>query len=240
MIFRVSKINCQKWASSLMMLGLWLLNTLPDSWKTFRVSITNSSPDGVVSLENVKSSVLNEEMRRKAHGTSSHSEVLFTENRGRSQKKEPERSKQNNRSKSRYKNVECHYCHKTGHIRRNCFLWKKENKDKKGKQKEKHHDNDDHVTSAICDDDLIILPEHDSVNLVSDESMWIIDSGATLHVTPRKEFFTSYTSGDFGVLKMVNDGVSKVIGIGDVCLQTIWECSCCLEESNMLQISALI
>jgi len=50
--------------------------------------------------------------------------------------------------------------------------------------------------------------------------MWIIDSGATLHVTPRKEFFTSYTSGDFGVLKMGNDGESKVIGVGDVCLQT--------------------
>lgn len=50
--------------------------------------------------------------------------------------------------------------------------------------------------------------------------MWIIDSGATLHVTPRMEFFTSYTSGDFGVLKMGNDGVSKVIGVGDVCLQT--------------------
>jgi len=65
-------------------LGLWLLNTLPDSWETFRVSITNSYLDGVFSLENVKSSVLNEEMRRKAHGTSSHSEVLVTENRGRS------------------------------------------------------------------------------------------------------------------------------------------------------------
>nr|KYP65432.1 Retrovirus-related Pol polyprotein from transposon TNT 1-94 [Cajanus cajan]KYP65440.1 Retrovirus-related Pol polyprotein from transposon TNT 1-94 [Cajanus cajan] len=50
--------------------------------------------------------------------------------------------------------------------------------------------------------------------------MWIVDNGATLHVISRKEFFTSYTSGDFGVLKMGNDGVSKVIGVGDVCLQT--------------------
>ena len=50
--------------------------------------------------------------------------------------------------------------------------------------------------------------------------MWIIDSGATLHVTARKEFFASYSPGDFGVLKMGNDGVSKVIGVGDVCLQT--------------------
>jgi hypothetical protein len=76
-------------------LGLWLLNTLPDSWETFRVSITNSASDGVVSLQSVKGSVLNEEMRRKAQGTSSHSEVLVTENRGRSQIKEPKGNRQN-------------------------------------------------------------------------------------------------------------------------------------------------
>ncbi|RDX61276.1 hypothetical protein CR513_60508, partial [Mucuna pruriens] len=48
----------------------------------------------------------------------------------------------------------------------NCFLWKK------GKSKEKDHD-DDHVTTII---------------------------------------------GDFIVLKMGNDGVTKVIGVGDVYL----------------------
>jgi len=88
------------------------------------------------------------------------------------------------------------------------------------KQKEKYHDNDDRVNTVICDDDLIILRDHDSIYIVSDEGMWIINSGATLHVTPRKEFFISYTFGDFGVLMMGNDGMSKVVGIGDVCLQT--------------------
>ena len=83
----------------------------------------------------------------------------------------------------------------------------------------KDHDDRDCVTTATSDD-LVILHDHNSLNLVSDESMWIIDSGATLHVTTRKEFFTSYTLGDFGVLKMGNDGVSKVIRVGDVCLQT--------------------
>ncbi|RDX86400.1 hypothetical protein CR513_32268, partial [Mucuna pruriens] len=67
---------------------------------------------------------------------------------------------------------------------------------------------------------ILSLFETKSVNLVSYESTWIIDSGATLHVTPRKELFTSYTLGDFGVLKMGNDGVTKEIGVGDVCLQT--------------------
>jgi len=70
--------------------------------------------------------------------------------------------------------------------------------------------------------------------------MWIIDSDATLHVTTRKEFFTSYTSGDFGVLKMGNDGESKVIGVGDVFLQTNMGVSCYLKESNMLLMFVLI
>jgi len=29
---------------------LWLLNTLPDSWETFQVSITNCAPNGVVTM----------------------------------------------------------------------------------------------------------------------------------------------------------------------------------------------
>ncbi|RDX87979.1 hypothetical protein CR513_30489, partial [Mucuna pruriens] len=112
-------------------LGLLLLNSLPESWETF------------------KGSILNEEMRRmrrKAQGSSS--------------------------------------------------------------QSEDHDDDDDCVTTAIGDD-LVILQDFESVNLIFDESMWIIDSGATLHVTLRKEFFTSYTSGNFGVLKMGNDGMTK-------------------------------
>jgi len=31
-------------------MGLWLLNTLPESWEVFRVSITNSASNGVVSF----------------------------------------------------------------------------------------------------------------------------------------------------------------------------------------------
>ncbi|RDX66440.1 hypothetical protein CR513_54790, partial [Mucuna pruriens] len=65
-------------------------------------------------------------------------------------------------------------------------------REQRSKEKDHDDDNDDRVTTAIGD------------NLVSNESI-----GATLHVTLRKEFFTSYTSGDFGVLKMGNDGVTK-------------------------------
>ncbi|RDX96355.1 hypothetical protein CR513_20986, partial [Mucuna pruriens] len=54
--------------------GLLLLNSLSESWETFKVSITNSTPNGVVSLQMVNGSILNKEMRRKAQGSSSQSE----------------------------------------------------------------------------------------------------------------------------------------------------------------------
>ena len=87
-----------------------------------------------------------------------------------------------------------------------------------GKQKEKDHDDD--CVTITTSDDLVIIHDPDSLYLVFDESMLIIDSGVTLHITVRKEFFTSYTLGDFRVLKMGNNRVSKVIGVDDVCLQT--------------------
>ena len=62
--------------------GLLLLGSLPDSWETFRTSLSNSAPDGVISMDSAKSSVLNKEMRRKSQGSSS-SDVLITGPRGR-------------------------------------------------------------------------------------------------------------------------------------------------------------
>ncbi|RDY05719.1 hypothetical protein CR513_10417, partial [Mucuna pruriens] len=131
----------------------------------------------------IKSSVLNEEMRRKAQGSSSQSEVLVTENRRRSQKKGRKKSK-NTRMWS------FTIVTKQGIYRSIISCGKKENKGKKGKLKEKDHDDDDNRVTTTTGDDL-------SVNLVSDESIWIIDSGGTLHVTLRKKFFTSYTLDDF-------------------------------------------
>ncbi|RDX67192.1 hypothetical protein CR513_53961, partial [Mucuna pruriens] len=130
--------------------GIWL------SWETFKVSVTNSVLNGIVSLQMANDSVLNEEMRRKEQGSSSRYEVLLTENKGKVKKR------------------------------------KEKEEEKKAEKKENKGKND-----------------FELVNLVSDEGMWIINSGVTLHVIPTNEFFTSYTLGDFGVLKMGNDSVFK-------------------------------
>lgn len=45
------------------------------------------------------------------------------------------------------------------------------------------------------------------------------NTGATVHVTSRRDLFPSYTMGEFGSLKMVNNDVSKVVGMDDICLK---------------------
>ena len=73
------------------------------------------------------------------------------------------------------------------------------------------------IVFAATTDDLVLVTETNIINTVSDESSWGVDIDATSHVTPRKEFFTSFRYGDFGSLKMGNNGIEKVVGIGDVC-----------------------
>ncbi|KAK9042947.1 hypothetical protein V6N11_071300 [Hibiscus sabdariffa] len=105
---------------------------------------TNISDHGIITLDLAKSDVLNEEVRRISQGSTSQSEVLVTENRGRSREKDG--------------------------------------------------------------------------NLVCDETSWVIYTSALIHVTSRRDFLTSYTHSDFGVLKMRNDGLVPVTSMGDVSL----------------------
>ena len=46
------------------------------------------------------------------------------------------------------------------------------------------------------------------------------DTGAAVHVTSRRDLFATYTAGEFGSLIMGNNDISKVVGMGDICLKT--------------------
>ena len=57
------------------------------------------------------------------------------------------------------------------------------------------------------------------------DSSWIVDSGASFHVTSRADYFSSYVHGDFGHVRMRNDGVSKIVEIRDICLKIDTGCN---------------
>ena len=65
------------------------------------VSLSNSAPNGMITITMVKDNMFNEEARRKELGISSNTEALVSERRERSKSKKP--SSDYNRDKSRGK-----------------------------------------------------------------------------------------------------------------------------------------
>ena len=81
--------------------ALLLLSSLPNSWETLVVSLSNSAPNGVINVNMVKDNMFNEEVRRKELGISSNTESLVIERWRRSKSKKP--SSDYNRDKLRGK-----------------------------------------------------------------------------------------------------------------------------------------
>ncbi|CAA0837820.1 cysteine-rich RLK (RECEPTOR-like protein kinase) 8 [Striga hermonthica] len=104
-------------------------------------------------------------------------------------------------------------------IKNERFVTIRENPNGKGKEK-KVGDGEDSEKVAAATDDFLIIYEGDAVNVACQETNWVIDSGASIHVTSRRNFFRSYTPGDFGSVRMGNDGIAKAVGMGDVHLET--------------------
>jgi hypothetical protein len=114
-----------------------MLSSLPDSWKTLVVSLSNLAPNNVMTIVMVKDNMLNKEARRKEHGISSHTEELVTEKRGRSKSRKPcgddNRDKSRGKSKTR-KEIKCFHCGKPGHMKRECRKLKREQLKEKGEE----------------------------------------------------------------------------------------------------------
>ena len=58
----------------------------------------------------------------------------------------------------------------------------------------------------------------------------MIDFGASFHVASRDDFFTSYSQGDYGCIRTSNEGLSKIVGMGDIYFQTNIGCRLLLKD----------
>ena len=65
-------------------------------------------------------------------------------------------------------------------------------------------DENKNTTAALSDEDVAVLffGDEECLPVTDNEVEWIIDTTTSYHVTPNKEFFTSYRPGDFGTMKM--------------------------------------
>ena len=98
--------------------ALFLLITLPESWDIFCIAISNSAPAGGLTVTNVESSLLTEEVNRKNLNNTRGGLALVV--RGRSDKKKgPNKNKSKSKSRERSaKDMKRYHCGKKGHYKR--------------------------------------------------------------------------------------------------------------------------
>ena len=97
-------------------------------------------------------------------------------------------------------------------MKKECRFWKREQNEMKKNEKE--------TNTVAAEGDIIIVCDDGCVCLAAQDSNQVTDSNASFHVTSHGDFFRSYTVGDFGNVGMGNSGTSKIVGIGDICLET--------------------
>ena len=121
------------------------------------------------------------------------------------QKPNQQSAKTGNESKEK-ETRSCHYCKKPGHLKKNCFSWKK---------KQAEEEKESHTIDCVEATD---VPEILNVMEGDDRSSWIVDLGCSFHVCPVKEWYQELAEGEGSVL-LGNNEVCKIRGVGSVSLK---------------------
>jgi len=205
--------------------ALFLLITLPESWDIFCTAISNSAPAGGHTSANVESSLLTEEVNRKNLDNTRGSTALVVRGRSNDKKKGENRGKSRSKSRGRsVKDVECYHCGKKGHYKRDCRTYKQEKGKGKAKEDTKSTVKIEEINAVSEDEgDILLNSDLESAQMVTTDDIvlhdWILDSGASFHVTPHREWFTNYDAKRTGRVRLGNDYACEIMGVGDVQLK---------------------
>ncbi|KAG8474630.1 hypothetical protein CXB51_031256 [Gossypium anomalum] len=169
--------------------ALLLLCSLPPSYKSFRETLIYGKDK--LSFEDVKGHLLSKDKLDNRFGLDSKADkqasVLVA---------------------SKKRDKRCRYCKKLGHVKADCY---------KLRNKRAAESNEKDLAGAnLVDesgDDFLLVSTSDNSKFTSE---WILDSGCPFHMCPNREWFSTYSSVEGGVVRMRNDSSSKVIGISTV------------------------
>ena len=180
--------------------ALILLVSLPLSYDNFVQSFIGGKD--TISLEEVRSALHSRKMRHDANGAGTDaSGLLASGGKGRG----------NSRKNSRGPKPDdiCNYCKEKGHWKNDCPKKKRQSETGSGSAAVAEDGNK-------SEDDFVLLAEDDA----HQPDVWFLDSGASYHICPKRELFTTYRLKDGGSVSMANGSVCKAVGIGSVRIRT--------------------
>ncbi|KAE8689071.1 hypothetical protein F3Y22_tig00110944pilonHSYRG00042 [Hibiscus syriacus] len=191
-------------------IAMILLCSLPSSYEHMVTTLTYGKE--TINVEEITAALLAHNQRKQNAGESSQADSLYVKgNRDRGRKPEKAGSgKRNSRSKSRdKKTIHCYKCKEAGHMKRDCPKLKKQTDEKRdGSSKSVNVVEDD--TSDCSEGDML------SISTTQLTDAWILDSGCSYHITPNREWFSTYRPVNSGSVYLGDDRCCNIVGIGDV------------------------
>ncbi|KAG8473091.1 hypothetical protein CXB51_035032 [Gossypium anomalum] len=199
-------------------LGLILLCSLPPSYSTFRDTILYSREslivdkvyDSLTSYDKMKHLVVKPDSQGESLIARGRQDRNTDNDRGRTQERNP-RGKSKGRSKCSNRRKTCNFCKKKGYIKSECYKLqnkiKSEASNQKGKQPKNSGEAD--VVEDYSDGELLVT----SINDSKVSKVWILDSGCTFHMSPNRDWFTTYEIVSEGVILMGNNSSCKIAGV---------------------------
>ncbi|KAH9751443.1 hypothetical protein KPL71_014298 [Citrus sinensis] len=185
-----------------------LLHSLPEEYSHFVITLIYEK--SVIIFKDVCTTLTNLEIQNNNKNSErASSDALVSRDWAMEKKKKS--GGENSRSKSRSRNIardECAFCHEKGHWRKDCPKAQKRDEKKPAAANMARKDED-------SDYSLSITP----ATYVASLSEWILDTGATYHLCPIKEWFTDFSELESGAIMMGNDQPCRTMGIGTIRLK---------------------
>jgi hypothetical protein len=192
--------------------ALILLHTLPSSYEVFASTILASGALNTLKHTEIITRILNEEGCRTGPTGSSLNAARAAPIKANGRKKD-------------LTDLTCHYCNKKGHIKPECRKKKRDEVQKKKKEEAASSSSDTKAANSH-----ILVPTTASIMEVEDNEItvslytaakqrWMLDSGATHHITPHRSDFTDYTPIK-GTIRLGDKSTTDQIGMGRVIIQS--------------------
>jgi len=185
-----------------------LLCSLPKSYENFIDTMLYGRDS--ITVNNVKDSLQSKELKRRVSSSNGDDAGLIV-SRGRSMER-GNSSKGHTRSNSlsKSKKVRCYKCKEVGHIRKNCPQLKKER--------------NNNARATVARSSAVVSGESSNegdggdvltVGTIGSADTWVMDTGASYHMTFNKELFSSFKKWN-GSVKLGDDEELGVKGSGAV------------------------
>lgn len=199
--------------------AIQILTGLPPKYEPLVHTLKYGSDKDTLTVSDVVFAAYSKETELREKGvlgkSKSDAEGLYVGDRGRSDRisnfsrgRSRSKGKDYAKSKSSKSNKGCFICGKEGH-------WKRECPDK-GKSKGSNSSSVNVASAKVVKREPLILTA--SVQDTRDE--WVLDSGASFHITPNKEVLFDLKEASGGKVLMGNNTFSEIEGVGKVRIKT--------------------